>query len=183
MVKIKNIHFCVKDLKRKRTIIFWPSEVCLFVLFTYVLKHSFLSRLSEDLNPKFSVIFPSTIWIFMESGEPEVKSKQASKRDRTFYRTGTVLEEDTYFTIVILKWYTAYAKFRHKLCDFSRFPVARTSINILSASSKVRIFKQYSLWGVRRLGLAACYNARALWCISLWFCSKNLFNFGICSRS
>ena len=79
-------------------------------------------------------------------------------------------------SLVILKWYTtAYAKFRHKLCDFSRFPVARTSINILSASSKVRIFKQYSLWGVRRLGLAACYNAKALRCINFWFCSKCFF--------
>ena len=38
---------------------------------------------SEDLNPRFSVTFLPMIWIFMESEEPEIKSKQASKRDRT----------------------------------------------------------------------------------------------------
>ena len=38
---------------------------------------------SGDLNPRFSVIFPPMIGIFMESEEPEIKSKQASKRDRT----------------------------------------------------------------------------------------------------
>ena len=36
-----------------------------------------------NLNPRFSVIFPPMIWIFMESEEPGIKSKQASKRDRT----------------------------------------------------------------------------------------------------
>ena len=36
---------------------------------------------SGDLNPRFSVIFPPMI--FMRSEEPEIKSKQASKRDRT----------------------------------------------------------------------------------------------------
>ena len=43
----------------------------------------FLTFRSGDLNPRFSVIFPPMIWIFMESVEPEIKSKQASKRDRT----------------------------------------------------------------------------------------------------
>ena len=38
---------------------------------------------SGDLNTRFSVIFPPIIWIFMWSEEPEIKSKQASKRDRT----------------------------------------------------------------------------------------------------
>ena len=38
---------------------------------------------SGDLNPRFSVIFPPMIWIFMESEEPKIKSKQASKRGRT----------------------------------------------------------------------------------------------------
>ena len=36
-----------------------------------------------DLNPRFSIIFPPIIWIFMEREGPEIKSKQASKRDRT----------------------------------------------------------------------------------------------------
>ena len=30
------------------------------------------------MNPRFSVIFPPMLWIFMESEEPEIKSKQAS---------------------------------------------------------------------------------------------------------
>ena len=40
---------------------------------------------SGDLNPRFSVIFPPMIWIFMWSEEPKIKSKQASKRDRSLY--------------------------------------------------------------------------------------------------
>ena len=46
-------------------------------------KKNFLTFRSGDLNPRFSVIFPPMIWIFMESEKPEIKSKQASKRDRT----------------------------------------------------------------------------------------------------
>ena len=42
-------------------------------------------RTSRDLNPRFSVIFPPMIWIFMESEKPEIKSKPASKRDRTLF--------------------------------------------------------------------------------------------------
>ena len=38
---------------------------------------------SEDLNPRFSVLFLTMIWILMWSEEPEIKSKQASKRGRT----------------------------------------------------------------------------------------------------
>ena len=38
---------------------------------------------SGDLNPWFSVIFPPMILIFTWSEEPEIKSKQASKRDGT----------------------------------------------------------------------------------------------------
>ena len=41
---------------------------------------------SRDLNPRFSAIFPPMIWIFMESEESEIKSKQASKRDRTLLK-------------------------------------------------------------------------------------------------
>ena len=41
--------------------------------------YSFWNR---DLNPRFSVIF-------MESEEPEIKSKQASKRDRTLTEAQT----------------------------------------------------------------------------------------------
>ena len=38
---------------------------------------------SRDLNPRFSVIFPPMIWIFMEGEGDEIKSTQASKRDGT----------------------------------------------------------------------------------------------------
>ena len=38
---------------------------------------------SGDLNPRFSVTFLPMIWIFMESEGDKIKSKQASKRDRT----------------------------------------------------------------------------------------------------
>ena len=38
---------------------------------------------SRNLNPRFSLMSPPMIWIFIESVEPEIKSKQSSKRDRT----------------------------------------------------------------------------------------------------
>ena len=38
---------------------------------------------SRDLNLRFSVIFPPMIWIFMQGEGDEIKSKHASKRDRT----------------------------------------------------------------------------------------------------
>ena len=43
----------------------------------------FLTYWSGDSNPRFSVIFSPMIWIFMEGEGVEIKSKQASKRDRT----------------------------------------------------------------------------------------------------
>ena len=46
-------------------------------------KEKKLTFQSGDLNPRFSVIFPPMIWIFMEGEGEEIKSKQASKRDRT----------------------------------------------------------------------------------------------------
>ena len=70
MVKIKDTQFCVKNLKMKRK-----------------KDKNFLTLRSGDSNPRFSVIFPPMIWIFMESEEPEIKSKQASKRDRTLFNT------------------------------------------------------------------------------------------------
>ena len=52
----------------------------------------------QGFEPRFSVIFLPIIWIFMESEEPQIKSKQASKRDGTLkeeggsfsFKTGTV---------------------------------------------------------------------------------------------
>ena len=38
---------------------------------------------SGDSNPRFSVIFLPMIRLFMEGEGDEIKSKQASKRDRT----------------------------------------------------------------------------------------------------
>ena len=55
--KIKAIYFCVKNLKMKRK-----------------KNKNFLSLWNGDLNPRFSVIF------FMQSEEPEIKSKQVSKK-------------------------------------------------------------------------------------------------------
>ena len=49
------------------------------------MKRKFLTFWSGDLNPRFSVIFPPMIWIFMWSEELEIKSKQTFKRDRTLY--------------------------------------------------------------------------------------------------
>ena len=80
MVKIKDIHFCVKNLKMKRK-----------------KGKKILTFRSRDLNPRFSVIFPTMIWIFMESKEPEIKSKQASKRDMT-------LLISFFFTFTALQW-------------------------------------------------------------------------------
>ena len=54
-------------MKRKRTEKFWPSGAGIW-------------------TPDFQQFFPPTIWIFMESEEPEIKSKQASKRDSTLGR-------------------------------------------------------------------------------------------------
>ena len=39
--------------------------------------------MNRTMNPRFSVIFPPTIWIFMEGEGDQIKSKQPSKRDRT----------------------------------------------------------------------------------------------------
>ena len=65
MVKNKDMKFFMENLKMKRK----KDKI-------------FLTFWSGDLNPRFSVIFPPMIWIFMESEEGEIKSKQASKRDR-----------------------------------------------------------------------------------------------------
>jgi hypothetical protein len=48
-------------------------------------EQNFLTFRSRDLNPRFM------IWIFMESVEPEIKSKQASKRDRTLFEPDPIL--------------------------------------------------------------------------------------------
>ena len=66
MVKNKGIQFFMENLKIKRK-----------------KDKKFLTFRSGDLNPRFSMIFQPMIWIFMESEEGEIKSKQASKRDRT----------------------------------------------------------------------------------------------------
>ena len=66
MVKNKDMQFFMENLKMKRK-----------------KDKKFLTFRSRDLNPRFSVIFSPMIWIFMESEEPEIKPKQASKRDRT----------------------------------------------------------------------------------------------------
>ena len=44
-----------------------------------------IGQIKFDLSdPRFSVIFPPMIWIFMEVEGEKVKSKQASKRGRLY---------------------------------------------------------------------------------------------------
>ena len=66
MAKNKDMQFFIENLKmnRKRT-------------------KFFLTYWSRDSNSRFSVIFPPMISIFMQGEGDEIKSKQASKRDRT----------------------------------------------------------------------------------------------------
>jgi hypothetical protein len=68
MVKNKDMHFLMENLKMKRK-----------------KDKNILTFRSRDLNSRFSVIFPPMICIFMESEELEIKSKPASKRDKTLY--------------------------------------------------------------------------------------------------
>ena len=64
MAKNKDMQFLWRIWKwtEKGQTFFWPSE-------------------AEIQTPKFSVIFPPMIWIFMEGEGDEINSKQASKRD------------------------------------------------------------------------------------------------------
>ena len=55
---------------------------------------------SGDLNPRFSLIFPPMIWIFMWSEEPEIISKQASKIDRTLLLTHQIFSQIPNFSRV-----------------------------------------------------------------------------------
>ena len=66
MVKNKDMQFFMENLKMKRK-----------------KDKKNLTFRSGDLNPRFSVIFPPMIWIFMEGEGDKIKSKQASKKDRT----------------------------------------------------------------------------------------------------
>ena len=63
------------------------TKICCFLWRIWKWKEKrtkcFVTFWSRDLNPRFSAIFPSIILIFMWSEEPEINSKQASKRDRT----------------------------------------------------------------------------------------------------
>ena len=60
MVKNKDMQFCMENLKRKRT-----KEI--FTIW------------GDDLSPRFSVIFPPSIWIFTEDKDDRIKSRQPSK--------------------------------------------------------------------------------------------------------
>ena len=61
MVKNKDMQFFMENLKMKRK-----------------KDKKFLTFRSGDLKPRFSVIFPPTIWIFMQGEGDEIKSKQGS---------------------------------------------------------------------------------------------------------
>ena len=62
-----------KDIQFLRRILKWTEKG----------QKKCLTYRSGDSNPRFSVIFPPMIWIFMEGEGDEIKSKQTSKRDRT----------------------------------------------------------------------------------------------------
>ena len=70
MVNNKDMQFFMESLKMKR-----KKD-----------KKNFTFQ-SEDLNPRFSVIFPPMIQIVIEGEGDAIKSKQASKRDRTLFWT------------------------------------------------------------------------------------------------
>ena len=61
MVKIKDTQFCVKNLKMNRE-----------------KDKKILTFRSGDSNPRFSVILPPTIWIFMEGEGDEIKYRGGS---------------------------------------------------------------------------------------------------------
>ena len=61
MVKNKDTQFFMENLKIKRK-----------------KDKKILTFHGGDLNPGFSVIFPPMIWIFMESEEDEITSRQES---------------------------------------------------------------------------------------------------------
>ena len=69
MVKTKDTQFCVKNLKMKR------KE-----------KIKFLTFRNRDSNPRFSVIFPPEIWIFMEGGGDEIKLGKEVKISRLYLK-------------------------------------------------------------------------------------------------
>ena len=61
MVKNKDMQFFMENLKMKRK-----------------KGQKILTFRSGDLNPIFSVIFPPTIWIFMDGEDDEIKSRGGS---------------------------------------------------------------------------------------------------------
>ena len=74
---------------------------------------------SRDLNPRFLVIFPPMIWIFMESEEYKIKSKQASKRDRTLSTNEVIAFFESIFTNKI---FFLISKLRKEQFSFSGTP-------------------------------------------------------------
>ena len=78
----------LQNVKKKFVLFSFHFQILHKKLHIFLFNHfwisSFTNQISiRDLNPRFSVIFPPMIWIFMKSEEPEIRSKQASKRDRT----------------------------------------------------------------------------------------------------
>jgi hypothetical protein len=102
MVKNIDMQFFMENLKMKRK-----------------KDNIFLTFRSRDLNPRFSVIFPLMIWIFMWSEEPEIKSKQASKRDRNLFDFRLFWTEYNIYRVQILflTWHVMKAKSNKKILD------------------------------------------------------------------
>ena len=61
----------------------------------------------RGMKPRFSVIFPPMVWIFMEGEGDEIKSKQASKRGRTLPFTLKWLWLDGRTSLIVSYHYTS----------------------------------------------------------------------------
>ena len=96
MVKIKDIQFCMKNLEKK-----------------IKKDKNFLTFRSRDLNPRFSVIFPPMIWIFMEGEGDEIKSGQGSLNFSTLHRCLCWMLEILFY--LILRYTIFFFYFSNKI--------------------------------------------------------------------
>ena len=98
-----DIWFVKQDIQK------WlKTKICSFLWRIWKWTNHFLTFWSRDSNPRFSVIFPPMIWIFMEVEDDEIKSKKLLG-----YRTLTLLLLD--LKIVFYFQDTAWKHFYTKL--------------------------------------------------------------------
>ena len=138
---------------------------------------------SRNLNPRFSVTFPPTIWIFMERVEPKIKSKQASNRDRTLLilTANPLLEDYCNLTPSSLLPLT-YSEIFKKAC--SKVIIFYIHRKILSPRPHRDVFWQFLFWWIyychsskstgKENGKMHLYALCVLWKLELSF--RNWFN-------